>query len=355
VLTSTDNFWVGIEPNVRGSLPIKKRIPGCLPIRRLSGTRDPKMVAKLVRMLDALHEQGRDDLVNAVARGTIKPLQLYNTWKFNRLEDLPHADELPLFRDAWPRWLDGPQMADRSEEHRENIRKYFVRLERDMPADATLAGVVPALHDWISRFRTRPRTLSLVRSHVQAFLRDTVGRRHRLWLEVAELALPRVRPVRTKHPLTADKLRALAENLGSPCGMMAWTMATTGMGWREYVGPWEREGEGLRIHGTKTHGRDRLVPLVVPPHRPSCGLVAFRKKLKAQGITVYDLRRTYANLMVEAGVPKPRRSLYMGHTARDMTELYEWSEVREYLAKDADRMRAILGTEREPELKVVRA
>jgi integrase len=352
---STDNLWVGIEPNVRGSLPIKKRIPGCLPIRRLSGTRDPKMVAKLTRMLDALHEQGRDDLVNAVARGTIKPLQLYNTWKFNRLEDLPHADELPLFRDAWPRWLDGPQMADRSEEHRENIRKYFVRLERDMPADATLAGVVPGLQGWVCRFRSRPRTLSLVRSHVQAFLRDTVGRRHRLWLEVAELALPRVRPVRTKHPLTPEKLRALAENLGSPCGMMAWTMATTGMGWREYVGPWEREGEGLRIHGTKTQGRDRLVPLVVPPHRPGCGLVAFRKKLKAQGITVYDLRRTYANLMVEAGVPKPRRSQYMGHTARDMTELYEWSEVREYLVKDAEKMRAILGTEREPELKVVRA
>jgi hypothetical protein len=55
-------------------------------------------------------------------------------------------------------------------------------------------------------------------------------------------------------------------------------------------------------------------------------------------------------------VPKPRRSLYMGHTARDMTELYEWSEVREYLAKDADRMRAILGEpEGGPILQMVRA
>jgi hypothetical protein len=33
----------------------------------------------------------------------------------------------------------------------------------------------------------------------------------------------------------------------------------------------------------------------------------------------------------------------MGHTADDMTALYEAQEVREYLLKDAARFRAVLG------------
>jgi integrase len=72
----------------------------------------------------------------------------------------------------------------------------------------------------------------------------------------------------------------------------------------------------------------------------------FRKRLKALGITPYDLRRTFAGLMVEAGIPRPRRKLYLGHTADDITSLYEWQEVRDYLRNDAAKIRAILG---EPE------
>jgi len=134
--------------------------------------------------------------------------------------------------------------------------------------------------------------------------------------------------------------------MGDPTGPMAWTMATTGMGWREYTGFWEREGDGLRIHGTKTGGRDRLIPLVSLLH-PTVGTLArFRLLLRRASdgrVTPYDLRRTFANLMVEAGVPRPRRALYMGHSAEDILALYEWQEVREYLVKDAERIRVVLG------------
>lgn len=104
-------------------------------------------------------------------------------------------------------------------------------------------------------------------------------------------------------------------------------MATTGMGWREYSGRWEREGEGLRIHGTKTGHRDRLIPLVGPITRPTTTIFASRYHLTAAGVTPYDLRRTFAGLMVEANIPRPRRRAYMGHTADDMTALYEAQEV----------------------------
>ena len=47
--------------------------------------------------------------------------------------------------------------------------------------------------------------------------------------------------------------------------------------------------------------------------------------------------------MVEANIPRPRRRAYMGHSADDITAIYEAQEVREYLLKDAERLRAVLG------------
>lgn len=165
-------------------------------------------------------------------------------------------------------------------------------------------------------------------------------------------------PKHAKHPLQPDALRALVKALGEPWGPMAWTMATTGMGWREYSGAWEREGVGLRIHGTKTAGRNRLVPLVSLLHPCEGTIYAFRYHLTAASegrVTPYDLRRTFMTLMVEAGVPRPRRRAYMGHAAEDLSALYEWQEVRDYLTKDAARIRAVLGEpEGGPSIQIVR-
>lgn len=340
----------------KGTLPLKLRLPGCEPIRRLSGTHDRKMRAKLVRMLHTLHEQGRDDLVNAVARGTIKPLQLYNRWKFSRLEDLPHADELPRFADVWPAWVAGMEASDF---HRTACEGYCRRLAETMAPDATLAAVVDALKAYRNAYRHAPRSFNYARTAIMALLRDTLTRRHRLWLDVAEIPQLKVKATRAKHPLVADQLRDLVTRLGEPYGPMAWTMATTGMGWLEYSGRWEREGVGLRIHGTKTGGRDRLIPLVSLLHPCEGTVYAFRWHLtKASDgrVTPYDLRRTFTGIMVDAGVPRPRRKLYLGHEPEDITALYEQQEVTEYLTRDAERMRAVLGEPPEPPtLQIVRA
>lgn len=328
---------------MKGSLPLKVRLPGCPPIRRASGTHDAKVRKALVRMLHVLHEQGRDDLVNAIARGTLKPLQVYTQFRFNRLQDLPHADELPLFRETWRRWLEGQ---DYSDDHQKNTRLYFERFEKRLPDTATIGDIVPLLAQLRAEMRHHARSFNLAKSNVQAFLRDTLGHRHKAWLDAADIPELKVKPTRLKHPLTPDQLRDLVRKLGVPWGPMAWTMAITGMGWKEYVGEWEREGDGLRIHGTKTGGRDRLIPLVGLLHGPVGTIYAFRwhlQKVTDRRVTPYDLRRTFMTLMVEAGVPRPRRRLYMGHAAEDITALYEFQEVREYLLKDAERMRVALG------------
>jgi integrase len=339
---------------VRGSLPLKVRLPGCSPIRRASGTHDKSVLKSLLRMIHALHEQGRDDLVNAIAAGRLKPLQVYNRWKFQRLQELPHADELPTFKDTWPQWASKTEGSDnKSQRH-----SYCRRIEALMPPDASLAEIVPALQQFAETNWAHAVTVQRAQNALRAFVRDTLGRRHRLYLEVCEVKVPKVKTRRARHPLTPDQLRTLVHNLGQPWGAMAWTMATTGMGWREYTGNWEVEGEGLRIHGTKTHGRDRLVPLVSLLHPVQGKISAFRWHLDraTPRVTPYDLRRTFAGLMVEANVPRPRRKSYMGHSAQDMLGLYERQEVSEYLRRDAERMREVLGEPPGgPMLKMVRA
>ena len=52
---------------------------------------------------------------------------------------------------------------------------------------------------------------------------------------------------------------------------------------------------------------------------------------------VYDLRRTVAHWLEEAGIPRARRKLYMGHRSGDVTDLYERHQVETYLAVELAR------------------
>jgi integrase len=77
-------------------------------------------------------------------------------------------------------------------------------------------------------------------------------------------------------------------------------------------------------------------------------------RMKKYGWIPKDLRTTYANLMVEAGIPRPRRRQYLGHEAEDVTAVYERMEVDRFLLEDAEKMRALLG-ETTPTLALVKA
>ena len=208
-----------------------------------------------------------------------------------------------------------------------------------MPTGATIAAVIPALRTFRDQQRAHPRTVNLCRTTVLGLLRHTFGRHHRLWTEAACLPSLKEHPVLVRRPLTPDQLRALVATLPESYGQQVWAQATTGMGWKKYTGRWEREGEGLRIHGGKTKGRDRLIPWVGPISQPRTTIYAYRYHLTKAGVTPYDLRRTFAGLMVEANIPRPRRRAYLGHSADDITAIYEAQEVREYLTKDAERLR----------------
>lgn len=59
----------------------------------------------------------------------------------------------------------------------------------------------------------------------------------------------------------------------------------------------------------------------------------------------YDLRRTYANWLEAAGIPRTRRKLYMGHAVGDITGMYELHEVQNHLAADAAKLTSYLDHE----------
>lgn len=60
-------------------------------------------------------------------------------------------------------------------------------------------------------------------------------------------------------------------------------------------------------------------------------------------LTPDDLRRTSSKWLELSGIPRTRRRMYMGHGAKDVTDLYERSEVTNYLVEDAKKLRAFLG------------
>lgn len=121
-------------------------------------------------------------------------------------------------------------------------------------------------------------------------------------------------------------------------------MATTGMHAKEYWGRWHVAADRVHVYGTKRGGRDRDVPLVMRPAVPKYNRRKFEDDLRdrTRMIVVYDLRRTYANWMESAGIPRTRRRLYMGHGEKDVTDLYEHHEVTAFLSEDAKKLQTYL-------------
>jgi hypothetical protein len=132
-------------------------------------------------------------------------------------------------------------------------------------------------------------------------------------------------------------------------------MATTGMGAGEYWGRWSAHADRIHIEGTKRAGRVRDVPVVMPLAVPRMHRRTFEDKLRersARSIMPYDRRRTYANWLEAAGITRTRRRLYMGHGVGDVTSLYELHEVAGFLEADSATLRAFVGVDPMPSLRL---
>lgn len=312
----------------RGTFILDRVFGGVGRIRRASGTTDPATFKAIDATLTNLHQTDRLDLLAAIRDGTAKPIDV---WLRCREEGIATRSVTPHhLSNVVLEWIDTHPV---SEHHRRDMRYCVTAL---LNGDTVpLAELPERLRAYRTAKARKPAMFNRTRSALMAYFRHTLGRRHPLYGAVADV--PPLREVKAAgSPLEPKHLKGLPP--------MALTMALTGMGPSEYWGRWEILADRVCIHGTKREGRERVVPLVrkaklVPP---SMTYKPFRLLLAAHGIKPYDLRRTYAVLLDDAGIPQSRQRAYMGHGPRTTTALYQRRNIEPHLKSDARRLATLL-------------
>lgn len=309
-----------------------------------SGTTNPAVRRKYERMLLALHDDGRVDILRAVRDRLLTFAEAYDSYRRDALGELATGDTAKPLRSAWEAWV---KSCDASDKHRGSLvvsGRYLHRADGKARV-ADLPRLLRKLRETLGV--KHPRSFNLVRSAASAFIRDTLTRAHPIYAHITAVQVRTVKAKRKGRPLSPDQMRGWFPSPESdPVDAIAWGMATTGMGQSEYWGRWSVKADRIHIEGTKREGRVRDVPLVMLPAVPAMHHRTFENKVRertARAIQPYDLRRTYAHWMEEVGISRSRRRLYMGHGEQSVTDLYEHHEVRRFLPEDAKKMREYLG------------
>jgi integrase len=246
------------------------------------------------------------------------------------------------------RWVKG---RDISPEYRQNIGSTFKAL-LSLSAEPTIGDLPALVRQYRDVCKAKGASVMFARSRaiVQGFIRDTLGRQHALYLSVAAIPTLNSGACPKRRAQRPEALAELLSRLPEPHRAMAWSMAVTGMGPKEYWGSWERRTTPAAIHinGTKRQSRVRDVPLwvdwlpMVPVRSRSRFVAVWRAHLGAE-LGIYDLRRSFAVWMEDAGIPRSRQRLFMGHAVGDITGLYQTRELLSWLPEDAQRLHLFAG------------
>ena len=327
----------------RGTFVIDLRFDGVGRIKRASGTKNKRLWNDLKAMCRALYRGGRRDVLVAIRDGNLSFLEVWEHYRLGDWEKIPTAETMTRLDLAVGQWLERIRCG---EDHLKSLHRSWGALLELAPKDATLRAVPEIVKAYrLEMEGEHHRTFNLARSAAQSFVRDLLGRDHRLWWAIHGTPTLSRQSLRRHHPCGVDEARELALRLGTKAGPMWWTLCTTGMGRKEYWGDWQVLGNRIAIHGTKREGRDRVVPMIAIPVRPMLTYWGFRQALRRLNVpqTLYDGRRTYSHLLETAQIPRTRRKLYMGQGKRDVLDLYEDHDVTTYLDGDAAKLRALLG------------
>ena len=324
------------------------------PIGRIqvaSGTTRRATFTRLNEMITALRELPRFDILRAIRDKQLTPLQVLEKWP-NKLDELPLGRAAKPLIEAIEAWR---ETADVGEKYRSDL-KYTIA---HITGDAKPETVVQELPDIVRALRLSmkdtPTAFNLVKRAAQAFVRDTLGRRHPVYHGVTDIEALTIAKKRETRPQTPAQLEAITKKMPAETAAMAWSLASTGMRPVEY---WSRRGASwalrdgyVQVNGQKSDAARRKVPLAGTIVQPACWEGKFRADLDAASggqVQTYDLRRSFMNWMEAAGIIRTRRKLYFGHSGGDVTSLYEWHEVEQFLEEDARRLRDYIERELAP-------
>ena len=334
------------------TLIIDRTFKGVGRIKIRTGTRIPAVRRKFSRMLTALADEGRVDMLRALRDGRIHIMQLHDAYQRKALDQLPSAETSRPLAPAMRDWI----ASFGQTKHAVSLETSLGYLE-GAKANALISDLPQLLLTLRATLgQSHPRSFNMLRSAASGYIRQTLTRSHSLYPQVLAVELVPVKKKRKHCPLTVTEMRAWFPNPQTDdLDAIAWGMVTTGMGAKEYYGGWTVMLDRVHIEGTKTDHRKRDVPLILAPAVPRMHRRTFEDKLRertSRAMTPYDLRRTYSNWMEAAGILRTRRKLYMGHSAGDVTGGYELHEVSAFLSEDGTILRQFIGLEHTPAIRL---
>jgi hypothetical protein len=331
------------------TLPIDLQFKGIGRLHLRSGTMKRQTRDAMKEMLRTLYQTGRHDVLRDIKRNVITVMQVYERYRQGKIHELPTGNLMRPLDRSWEEWLATRELADRT---RKDYSEAWTRVSAT--ADMTFTDL-PALLGTHRKacLGVRPRTFNKDRAAVLAFVNTELGDTH--WLA---LACRRVTPLKvTKdrklpfNPLTVEQAKTLAKQIDPHHARTLWAFVLTGMRpeemFEERGNRWEVDGDGVRIHGTKSTAAERLVPRVGLLVKPATKRLAFYRALRTASsntVAPYDLRRTYAQLLELARIPSFRQSHYLGHGPRDLNQHYQrMREATAYLREDAAALTELVG------------
>jgi hypothetical protein len=333
--------------NHRGSLVIDRRYSAIGRIRRASGTHDKHTFRQILSMLRELHDTGRHSVLREIRDGLISPIQVYGFWREGQLDHLPSAMSLRPITPTIPDWIDKHTLTETTKRNYKSEISRFATFAGGSTRIQDLPAAVKAYRQYCLD-RGTARTFNCLRTAILSYLNNNFGKSHVLWMSVRDVKTLKEPKKRQAPQLAVAEAHELISDLPPVHAQIARAMLLTGMHWKEIVGQWSIENDRVTIKGTKAQGRRRFVPLIDPGiQKPRRASKAFRTALRKirSDLSPYSFRRSFAHWMEEAGIPRTRRRLYLGHGTKDVTDRYERGDIDRFLREDAEALRSYIHRE----------
>ncbi len=334
--------------NNQGSFVIDRRYKAVGRIRRASGTTDKQTFSQILAMLSELHDSGRHSVLKEIRDGIINPIEAYGFWRQGELDHLPSAMTLRPVTPTIPDWIDNHTVAETTKRNYKSEISRFAAFVGEATRIQDLPSALKTYRDYCLE-RGTARTFNYLRTAILSYINNNFGKSHVLWRSVRDVKTLKEEKKRQAPQLTVVEAHKLIRALPAVHGQIVRAMVLTGMHWKEVIGEWSVESDRVTIKGTKAKGRDRFVPLIDSEVRkPRRASKAFRTALRRirSDVSPYSFRRSFAHWMEEAGVPRTRRRLYLGHGTKDVTDRYERGDIERFLREDAEALRSYIKQEK---------
>lgn len=326
-----------------GTYVIDRRYKGIGRIRRASGTVDEDTFNSIVAMMKEFHSTGKHTILKEIRDGVLTPIEVYGYYTEGKLEYLPSAATIKLIVPTVTDWIPHHSVTDTTKKNYTFAVKRLVKLG----GNGELQDIPKILKAYrhLCMEEDKSRTFNYVRTTLLAYLRANFGKSHSLYRQTSDVRGLKETVKRQAPQLTVPEAISLIKQLPKPHADIVRTMLFTGMHWSEIIGTWSVKPDRVVINGTKTAGRERIVPLIDKDlSKPTRASKAFRSQLRKinPNLSPYSFRRSYAHWMEEASIPRIRRRMYLGHGNTDVTDKYERVEVERFLHDDAEALRSYI-------------